>query len=87
MPPDHPAVLQAAQGFNPPIMPLTRPSERPNEPVTAGVSAGAGPGPEALTQGRPAPSGNLTDFLGHLAQVTGSPAITQLAQRAAASGA
>lgn len=53
LPIDHPQVLQAAQGFNPPPMPLDAKSDRPNEPVTTGIPTGPGGGPEVLQPPRP----------------------------------
>lgn len=88
MAPDHPQVLQAAQGFNPPIQPLTRPSERPHEPVTSGIPLGAGPGPEALNHPSPTAqnAGSLSALLAQIALQSGSNQIAHLAQDAAAKG-
>lgn len=88
LPPDHPAVLQAAQNFSPPIRPLTRPTDRPFEPIQSGIRSGPGPGPEALLQ--PAPNAqstnNLSALLAQIAQQSGSQAVAELAQKAAANG-
>lgn len=66
---------------------LHRPSERPQEPVTAGAPIGAGPGPEAIPQGPTSPTNtNLSRMLAQIAQSSGSQAVNQLAQRAAAAG-
>lgn len=87
LPPDHPAVLQAAQNFTPPIQPLTRPSERPFEPVTSGAAGGPGPGPEALSITQPiAQQQSVSLLLQKAAAATNSPVLSQMAQRAAAAG-
>lgn len=59
---------------------LTRPSERPNEPVTAGL-----PGSPAQP---PAPRqvGNLSSMIQAVAHAANSPALSQLAARAANAG-
>ena len=88
LPPDHPQVLQAAQNFTPPIMPLSRPSSRPLEPIQSGIPNGPGPGPEALAGNAfPQAGGQLSSLLAQMAQHTGSSAIALLAQRAQQSGA
>lgn len=88
LPPDHPQVLQAAQNFTPPVMPLTRPSNRPLEPIQSGIPSGPGPGPEALPgNAYPQAGGQLSSLLAQMAQQTGSLAIALLAQRAQQSGA
>jgi hypothetical protein len=67
--------------------PLDRYTERHGEPVTAGAPFGAGPGPEALMQGPASPSAtNLSALLNQMATATGSAAVLQLAQHAAANG-
>lgn len=79
--PQQPGPLPGAAGD------LHRPTERPGEPVTAGSPLGAGPGPEALPQGPTSPQNtNLSRMLAQIAQSSGSQAIQQLAQRAAAAG-
>lgn len=83
-----PGVPSPAPGMAPGAMgPLNRPTERPGEPVTAGINQGAGPGTEALPPGLMQGNANrLSDTLSSLARSSGSPALAQLAARAAAVG-
>ena len=65
-----------AAATQPPIVPLTAPTERPEEPFTAGMPFGEGPGPEVLGFGAPAdlPSNTLAG----LAQFDETGQITEL---------
>lgn len=88
LPPDHPDTLAAAQQWSPPIQPLTRKSSRPYEPITAGIGQGPGPGPEALSPpvSQPSINTNLSSLLAQIAQQSGSSAVADMAQKAAAVG-
>lgn len=81
----HGEALAQAKQF--PVLPgqlgaFTRPTERPNEPVTAGLPGNVpgGPMPQQV------PSSNLATMLSRVAQAANSPALGELAQRAARLG-
>jgi hypothetical protein len=63
-------------------MSVTRPTERPNEPVTAGLPGS----PIGAAQPAQRQVGNLSSMISAVAQAAGSPALSQLAARAAALG-
>lgn len=74
------SALQAAQRMRPPTS-LYAPTQRPGEPITAGMSLGPGPGPEVTRTGdRVARTYRL------IADITGDPKFSQLADLAAARG-
>lgn len=71
-----PAIAQAqAHSFNP--VGLGDPTQRPNEPIQHGLPSGPGAGPEVLQ-----PQSGTSASLQQLAQITGSPAISAMAERA-----
>lgn len=74
------AAVEAARRMRPP-QPLTGISRRPSEPITAGMPIGAGAGPEVLRTGD-----RTVRTLRLLADVTGDPAFSDLAERAALRG-
>lgn len=78
-PPDHMAVLGAAQQLGNQTGLLTQDTNRPQEPITAGLSRGPGPGPEALGMVRGTPTG---DILRRLSASTGDPMFAELARKA-----
>lgn len=65
---------------------LNRPTELPAQPVTHGAPVGPGPGPEALPQAVSVQNGPMSMLLNQIYAKTGSPAVQQLAQSAAALG-
>ena len=75
------AAALAAMSRAPSTPPLYGESQRPDEPLTAGMSMGAGPGPEVLRNG-----GRATRTYRQLAQITGNPAFSRLAELAASRG-
>lgn len=74
------AMNAAKQMSVPKLGALTRPTERPNEPVNAGL-----PG-SPIQDPMQRQTGNLSSMISAVAQSTDSPALSQLAARAAAAG-
>lgn len=78
-----PTAMQSARQYQMPDLNLMGPTQRPHEPITAGLPSGPGPGPSPQVASG---SQGLAAMLQRMSQMSGSPALGQLASRAQALG-